>query len=481
MLFKDERLKSAYDLENILTPNDLSMDSVTREIESIMNRIYELLSNGEKVLTNITDNQNDPIILSRTKITEDICFRSRIEIKQLLFRPDDQSQSTIARRLQKFGINPVSINDSEYGHYLQLLYFFYMMTYVVFPGENYFIYLTEKITSDNSPLESASLGKYWWFIIGNLLQNKSAADKYVRRDMCVSGLVEELTQILDDKISENCDYIVNRRRSTVFRNAIPKIIYEAKSEMVKNPSNSSLFDQLLIYAYQCQMQAYALDMIKNLGGDNRPFDFPEFQMSPNRSWKSMDLGIEEIPKFLRDREVVSFCKQTSIPESKRLDNEVRGNAFSFFKTIIDYDTKIEKQCGSRLFSKINANGEVKVNASILILMIRTYLDCNESLFMYSRKNEKWASKRKLQTEWSIQQRCPGTLASDLSMRLFIVAFQSQYLNATKGHGYYEPLFKTIYLSQYLLIQETMAQIFVYGSVRLWINALCDLIEFAKKI
>lgn len=481
MLFKDERLKSAYDLENILSPNDLSLDSVTTEIESMMNRIYELLSNGEKILTDVADNQNTPITLSKSKIAEDVCFRSRIEIKQLLFRPDDQSQSTIAKRLQKFGINPVSFDDSEYGHYLQLLYFFYMMTYVVFPGENYFIYLTEKITSDNSPIDSASLGKYWWFIIGNLLQNESAADKYVRRDVCVSGLVGELTQILDNKISENCDYTVNRRRSEAFRNAIPQIIHEAQSEMAENLSNSTLYDLLLIRAYQCQMQAYALDMIKNLGGDNKPFDFPEFKMSPNHNWKNMDLGIEDIPKFLRDREVVSFCKQSSIPESKRLDNEIRGNAFSFFKTIIDYDTKIGEQCGSRLFSKTSADGEVKVNASILILMIRTYLDCNESLFMYSRKNEKWSSKRKLQTEWSIQKRCPGTLASDLSMRLFIVAFQSQYLNATKGHGYYEPLFKNIYLSQYLLIQETMAQIFKYGSVRLWINVLWDLIEFAKKI
>lgn len=224
--------------------------------------------------------------------------------------------------------------------------------------------------------------------------------------------------------------------------------------------------------YQYQMLAYSGDMIRNLSDKERLFDFPELKIeAPLEKWWNRFLNFNQLEDFLKEKEVAFFCKQTT--ELARPDKALRNGPTEIVKYVFNEDQKR----GSNLFVQKNEEGEVRMSALWAAVIARTYFDLpNEKILVDIKKKNGWnhdvAFKNALA---SSNGESRLGLAADLAYRLFIIAFHSEYLNTTKGHGYWPVLFRPIYIRRYLYAQKCVYNAFYGQNPNEWRDRLHYLI------
>jgi len=133
MLFKNKELQSNFDIGEDLSNEQANINCLAEEIIRITEKIYNIEG---KIVCRHRDQNNREVFVDRVSIDEATWDRGKEEIKQILVR-NDKSRFALNNRLENFEVHePEDLN--EYKRYLQVLYFFYMMNYFIFPKENIF-------------------------------------------------------------------------------------------------------------------------------------------------------------------------------------------------------------------------------------------------------------------------------------------------------------------------------------------------------
>lgn len=504
MLFYNTKFSSIYDFGETI-PESISLDSLALDIEKVTKALTDyavgkISPNGTPTYNDIQLNHQDVrgnvITIDGKHLIEcqdHLVTRTKDSIKQLLYRPrsndNTAAPAAISRSLDKWGLHaPAGFHakrnleaTQENYSYLQILYFFYMMKYFVYYESNFFLQIRfDQISSVFSPFPSSSHGEYWGFIIINALDDPIAAERYYLRDMSYSARIQIITELIDQLIGIDKSPDQNVRAFSDIKTITAEICSTEKASL---PPNEGSIDRLLILSYKYQMLAYAMDFSSNLNTPDSLFNFPELTIEINQGWKERFLTVEEVWSFLKDKETVSFCKQQDINSIERADKEIRDAALVFLEDVINYDKSLYIQSGRGLFLEAISD-KVLLRADIVALIIKTFYDIGdqyETLRMSYRSGGKKRKNQKLKSALTASGKKATGLIADLAMRLFIVAFRSEYLNAYAGHSYYWPLFKNIDLARFLLIQEIVKAVFSASNPLEWSRRLKDIIAALEKL
>ena len=140
MLFNNKELQSNFDIGKDLPDEQANFNFLAEEIIRITEKIYNIEG---KIVCRHRDQNNREVFVDRVCIDEATWDRGKEEIKQILVR-NDKSRFALNNRLEVFGVYEPS-ESLEYKKYLQVLYFFYIMNYFIFPKENIFKRIFNKI------------------------------------------------------------------------------------------------------------------------------------------------------------------------------------------------------------------------------------------------------------------------------------------------------------------------------------------------
>ena len=282
-----------------------------------------------------------------------------------------------------------------------------------------------------------------WFILANLMDNNTSCKKFIGQDIGYTGLISVITNKIDGLFSE-----ANISKSEEMAQEIEKVI-DGCNGVPPREWHGGIILRAMDAVYQYQMLGYSRDMIRNLSGRERPFDFQELEVkAPLEKWKNRFLEYSQLDDFLKEKEVAFFCKQDT--KSPRPDKALRNGPTEIVKYVFREDMKQD----NHLFIQDNEEGKPRISALNAAVIARAYLDLTkEKVLVDIKKINGWdhdvAFKNAL-----ISSNGEGRLglAADLAYRLFIVAFHSEYMNTTDGHGYWS-VFNSIYLRRYLYVQK----------------------------
>jgi len=343
-----------------------------------------------------------------------------------------------------------------------LLYFFYMMRNYIFENDSFFRMFTNTPTSELSPVEGASQGKYIWFILSNLMDDKESCEIFLSQDFAYSTLISIITDKINDYITEDSLYENEERAKE-----IESVINECDG-VLPCKWQGGIILRTMNSLYQYQMLGYSGDMIRNLTGKERVFNFPELEIEASLDkWGERYLKYDQIEIFLKEKEVAVFCTQNYNLE--RPDKALRNGPTEIAKFVFQEDKKRD----NHIFVHIGEEGEAWISALMVAVIARTYIDLGkEKLLVNIKKRNGWnydvAFKNALASSNGISR---ARFATDLAYRLFIVAVHSEFLNTTKGHGYWPVLFQPIYLRNYIYVQSCVNHAFSGLNPNEWRNRL----------
>ncbi|MFV0343168.1 MAG: hypothetical protein ACK5JH_09830 [Anaerocolumna sp.] len=141
---------------------------------------------------------------------------------------------------------------------------------------------------------------------------------------------------------------------------------------------------------------------------------------------------------------------------------------------MEFDKEIYIDCGESFFSFKDGNSKYVINGETIAILSRTYIDLlKEKYCMKIKGNKKWISNQ-------FYRNVLVDNPPDIVMRYIIIAFQSEYLNVTMGHGYYPVLFMPIYLNNYLLVQKIMRKAFLIYNPEERVNFLFRSKRFKRR-
>ncbi len=334
----------------------------------------------------------------------------------------------------------------KFKEYLQLLYFFYMMRYYAFDDDSFFrvFKVGREPSSEMSSVEGTSQGKYLWFIIENMMDDKKSCEEYIAQDYGYSKLISIITDKINSYISVSSLY-ENETRSLKIDEVINGCVRVKPHEWT-----GGIIIRAMDAIYQYQMLGYSRDMIRNLTDKESPFCFPELDIeAPLERWSRRSIKYGQIEEFLKEKDVALFCKQKT--NIDRPDKALRNGPTEAVKYIFKEDQKRE----SYLFVKNNQDGIPEISALTVALIAKTYLDlANEKILVDIKKRTGWSHSIIFNNALAAADGIgKSKIAADIAFRLFVVAFNSEYLNVTEGHGYWPVLFKPIYLRQYVYVQK----------------------------
>lgn len=194
-------------------------------------------------------------------------------------------------------------------------------------------------------------------------------------------------------------------------------------------------------------------------------------------WKSENINIlinwlqhedyveqNEVDSFLRNQQLVYFCMQKRTVRTDRLE---KTNAVRFLKNMILYDLQFmqENELENGLFIKeLGADCIGLLKADIAILL-KTYIDFKgETLWIRYIQEGRMRTKCKLGRASGItllktERKSMKVHFEDLAMKLWYIAFRSEWLNVYAGYGYYYPLFQCIELNKYGILYEMIEKAF----------------------
>lgn len=458
MLFKDSRLKSKFDFGQELPDDMMNLSSLAKEITRITDLIHMMVDNKEVIYFRHTDNNQVPITVDVANIKEKTWDRSINEIEELLFRNDRRKDHTaINKSLRLLGVDEpeFEFDKPEIKRYLQLLYFFYMINYFAFPGINIF----KKLSDDSMNFtklfdEGTENGKYIYFIMMNLLDNRNTLTNFVYFNNLLDKAMNFLFEVLKyfNELDSNDIVCID--------DTVEKLeMFEEYLDTFPNGSYHEIgsIDSAVRFCQRYAMQAYCKDISSNLDNPEL-FCFDEIELPPFEEWKHLYIKVEEIDDFLKDNRLYWFCKQEINLKIECRDRIkfLDSNAVKFFKDFVEYDLNWIKEFEEDGLFVENKNGELIIYALKIAVIIKTYND------LINQKKIKLISGKEiipLRTTLPIKEKNQGVFASTLPLRLFLLACHSQYLNATCSRERYVQRFVNEYLINEKIFIRLLQQIY----------------------
>ena len=275
---------------------------------------------------------NREVFVDRVCIDEATWDRGKEEIKQILVR-NDKSRFALNNRLEVFGVYEPS-ESLEYKKYLQVLYFFYIMNYFIFPKENIFKSLSlENVDYKKSYEEGALKGNHLSFIVLNLFDDEEAFYYFCNTNNEFNNISYQIEKLIENMAYKRFYLASNDKLESVIEN----IIYENQIEVKGYNVNPII--QLVEHCNQYNRLVYSVDLLNNLDNNFQElFYTEEFEILPPDIWKNMHISLEDLNEFLMSDDLFYFCKQTiGKIESKQRHNFLNSNSVKFLRNAIEYD------------------------------------------------------------------------------------------------------------------------------------------------
>lgn len=450
MLFDLYELKSRYELEYELDDSDANLTILSKEIFNITSKLYSLYIEKQVIRFHHKANNNREMYVDFQNVSENTWFRSEAEIKEILYRPkvkgQFQKQFSINKGLAYFGIKEPN-DDEDNKKYLQLIYLFYIINYFAFPNKNIFKMLSKDhesylITYD----EGLEQGIYLSFILANLLN-----DKYLYQFIYKMKEMSQLMGMVSQKLLE-IDYQQDYKKTyNYFETAIQNSV-----KNIRNVNNDfeGVVEEAIDYFHHYAMHSYTQDLLLNLIQNEDMFKFEELKIKPYESWKQKYVLLDDLDAFLYSDEVYSFCRQTNNKiEVRDKIKFIQSASVNFLKKLIDYDREWmesynETQNGLVIEMRHN---QMTIYALKIAVIIKTYNDLTNKMKMrITSQNKKQLIP--LRTLLSGQGWSDNVFPPTLAIRIFLLAAQSQYLNAICTYDYYDEFYNQFLFPEILSVK-----------------------------
>lgn len=440
MLFELKELKSKYDFGEELPLFMATLSSLSKELCELTEKIYSFHKEGRNIIFHQKDNNGNTLYIDFEKVSKSTLFRSENEIKEILYRKAnaqgiEQKQFSLTKRLKELNIHEGSIEEYQKGYY-QILYFFYILNYFVFPNINIFKSISNSnISFEKSYDEGTRDGKVVSFILKNLFEDEKIFNYFINKQKLLSKQQDILTLqikylflLYDDKID--------------IKNFIKNIEFHTEHNSHENP-----LINLLEYLFNYNELAYCKDLLINIKQNEMLFKFDNLIFKPPKEWKKRYIKLEDVNSFLSEQTTYQFCKQVNNDKiSKReIMKFIDSNAIKFVNKFIKYDLAWMEDFNvdNGLFIEKKDN-ELVIYALKLAVIVNTYYELitsRNSRIKAVAINSEIAFGSTLQVNRKKENYFPATLP----IRLFLLACHSQYLNAISDGNYYDH-FKTNYLN-----------------------------------
>lgn len=472
MLFTNEMLQSNFDIGQNLSDEQANFNFLAEEIKKVTESILNM---EERLICRHTDQNGKEIFIDKVNIDEATWNRSKEEIKQIL-RRKDQNRFALNNRLEAFGIyEPNEL--LEYKKYLQLLYFFYMMNYFIFPKGNIFKSLSlENMDFKKSYEEGAIEGNYLSFVISNLLDDEEVFYYYIYTNHEIEKVSYQINKLIESLTIKRFDLAISHE----LENIIEDIVY--KNQIEVREYNNNPINQLVEHCNQYNRLVYSVDLLNNLDNNFQElFYTEEFEILPPDIWKNMHISLEDLNEFLMSDDLFYFCKQTiGKIESKQRHNFLNSNAVKFLRNAIEYDKQwIDTFDENEGLYIENIDDKYTIYPLKVAIFLRTYDELTNK-----RKVKILSGNKKSQLLKSLLTNNNDPFPQSLPMQIFSLVCHFQYDNITKEipFGFYN---YTTLLSERLFctIMIKTTETYNFDMNIKYLNTLydnlCDLVEVLK--
>lgn len=472
MLFTNEMLQSNFDIGQNLSDEQANFNFLAEEIKKVTESILNM---EERLICRHTDQNGKEIFIDKVNIDEATWNRSKEEIKQIL-RRKDQNRFALNNRLEAFGIyEPNEL--LEYKKYLQLLYFFYMMNYFIFPKGNIFKSLSlENMDFKKSYEEGAIEGNYLSFVISNLLDDEEVFYYYIYTNHEIEKVSYQINKLIESLTIKRFDLAISHE----LENIIEDIVY--KNQIEVREYNNNPINQLVEHCNQYNRLVYSVDLLNNLDNNFQElFYTEEFEILPPDIWKNMHISLEDLNEFLMSDDLFYFCKQTiGKIESKQRHNFLNSNAVKFLRNAIEYDKQwIDTFDENEGLYIEKIDDKYTIYPLKVAIFLRTYDELTNK-----RKVKILSGNKKSQLLKSLLTNNNDPFSQSLPMQIFSLVCHFQYDNITKEipFGFYN---YTTLLSERLFctIMIKTTETYNFDMNIKYLNTLydnlCDLVEVLK--
>ena len=472
MLFNNKDLQSNFDIGKDLPDEQANINCLAEEIIRITEKIYNIEG---KIVCRHREQNNREVFVDRVCIDEATWDRGKEEIKQILVR-NDKSRFALNNRLKVFGVYEPS-ESLEYKKYLQVLYFFYIMNYFIFPKENIFKSLSlENVDYKKSYEEGALKGNHLSFIVLNLFDDEEAFYYFCNTNNEFNNISYQIEKLIENMAYKRFDLASNDKLESIIEN----IIYENQIEVKGYNVNPII--QLVEQCNQDNRLGYRVDLLNNLDNNFQElFYTEEFEILPPDIWKNMHISLEDLNEFLMSDDLFYFCKQTiGKIESKQRHNFLNSNAVKFLRNAIEYDKQwIDTFDENEGLYIEKIDDKYTIYPLKVAIFLRTYDELTNK-----RKVKILSGNKKSQLLKSLLTNNNDPFPQSLPMQIFSLVCHFQYDNITKEipFGFYN---YTTLLSERLFctIMIKTTETYNFDMNIKYLNTLyddlCDLVEVLK--
>lgn len=449
-----------------------NINCLAEEIIRITEKIYNIEG---KIVCRHRDQNNREVFVDRVSIDEATWDRVKEEIKQILVK-NDKSRFALNNRLEVFGVYEPS-ESLEYKKYLQVLYFFYIMNYFIFPKENIFKSLSlENVDYKKSYEEGALKGNHLSFIVLNLFDDEEAFYYFCNTNNEFNNISYQIEKLIENMAYKRFYLASNDKLESIIEN----IIYENQIEVKGYNVNPII--QLVEHCNQYNRLVYSVDLLNNLDNNFQElFYTEEFEILPPDIWKNMHISLEDLNEFLMSDDLFYFCKQTiGKIESKQRHNFLNSNAVKFLRNAIEYDKQwIDTFDENEGLYIEKIDDKYTIYPLKVAIFLRTYDELTNK-----RKVKILSGNKKSQLLKSLLTNNNDPFPQSLPMQIFSLVCHFQYDNITKEipFGFYN---YTTLLSERLFctIMIKTTETYNFDMNIKYLNTLyddlCDLVEVLK--
>ena len=470
MLFNNKELQSNFDIGKDLSDEQANINCLVEEIIRITEKIYNIEG---KIVCRYNDQNDKEVFVDKVNIDEATWDRGKEEIKQILVR-NDKSRFALNNRLEAFGVYEPS-ESLEYKKYLQVLYFFYMMNYFIFPKENIFKSLSlENVDYKKSYEVGALKGNHLSFIVLNLFDDEEAFYYFCNTNNEFNNISYQIEKLIENMVYKKFDLASNNKLESIIEN----IIYENQIEVKEYNINPII--QLVEHCNQYNHLVYCVDLLSNLDDDNlyNLFYTEDFEILPPDIWKNMYISLEDLDEFLMSDDLFYFCKQTiGKIESKQRHNFLNSNAVKFLRNAIEYDKQWIDTFGENEGLYIE---KIDDKYTIYPLKVGIFLRAYDEL-TNKRKVKILSGNKKSQLLKTLLTTNNDPFPQSLPMHLFNLVCHFQYDNITKEipfgfYNYTTLLSERLFCTMIIKVYETYNFNMCIKYLNIVYEELCDLVE-----
>ena len=463
MLFNKKELQSNFDIGQNLFDEQANINCLAEEII----RVTDLISSIEgRIVCRHTDQNGKEVFIDKANIDEATWNRGKEEIKQILIRKD-KSKFALNNRLENFEVHEPE-DSNEYKRYLQVLYFFYMMNYFIFPKENIFkSLLLENMSYKKCYEEGALEGNHLSFIILNLL------DYFCTTNNEFEKISYKIGKLIENLAIERFDLSINNK----LERTIEDIMYS--NQITIREYNENPINQIVEYCNQYNHLVYCVDLLNNLDNNFQElFYTEELEILPPNYWKYISIPVKELDEFLMNDDLFYFCKQTSGKiESKQKHNFFNSNAVKFLRNAIEYDKKwIDRFSEDEGLYIRRRDNDYEIEPLRVAVFLRTY-----DKLTNKRKVKILVGNKKSQLLKTVLTTNNDPFPQSLPLHLFNLVCHLQYDNITKEipfgfYNYTTLLSERLFCTMIIKVSETYNFDMCIKYLNTVYMELCDLVE-----